>query len=74
MQKTDIAVKVPVNELKCLEDQSFFGKSRDEWLTKAVHDGIIRELDQMHDVKRIRALEKKYDLVPQEVRDFFGKD
>jgi len=60
----DVVVKVPTNEVNLLTDQSFFGKDREQWLTEAVHEAIIRELDKLAltDLERVRSLERQYGL------------
>jgi len=64
--KIKTTVEIPKNELVLLSDPDFLGSSFDmpKWMTQAVHEAIIRDLDKLAltDRKKVRALEKKYGL------------
>ena len=68
--KTQVPVAIPKNEYKMLCDPDFLGSSFDmpKWLTQAVHEAIIRELDKLAltDLQKVRAFERKYDLEPKQ--------
>lgn len=66
--KTNITttIIIPKNELQLLSDPDFLGSSFDmpKWMTQAIHDAIIRELDNLAltDLRKVRRLETKYGL------------
>ena len=68
--KIKTTVEIPKNELFLLADTDFLGSSFDmwKWLTQAVHEAIIRELDKLAltDLQKVRSLERKYNLESKE--------
>ncbi len=52
METESVTVKVPTNLLRLLQEKNYFGKTRDEWFTNCVKQGVDGELNKLRDTKR----------------------
>ena len=68
METESVTVKVPANLMRLLEEKNYFGKTKDEWFTNSVGEGVDGELNEL-DIKEIRRLEKKYTIRPRPIHN-----